>query len=74
MGKDLKKVVLKPSEVTEFFGIPEGTLANWRWAKKGPRYFKQPGGRGVFYLESDMMEWLTSQPFLTVDSLPEDRQ
>jgi hypothetical protein len=54
------------------FGIPEGTLANMRWSKKtGPRYFRKPGGRGIFYLLSDVEEWITSQPVLTVDSLRE---
>lgn len=47
--KNLKRIALKPSEVTQIFGIPTGTLANMRWAKKGPRYFKKPGnGRGSF--------------------------
>ena len=74
MSKDLKRVVLKPAEVKEVFGIPEGTLANMRWAKRGPRYFKKPSGRGVFYLLADVEEWITRNPVLTVDSLPEDRQ
>lgn len=70
MSKDLKKVVLKPAEVREMFGIPEGTLANMRWAKKnGPRYFKKPGGRGVFYLLADVEAWITSQPVQTMDSI-----
>jgi hypothetical protein len=72
--KDMKKIAAKPEEISQMFGIPQGTLANLRWAKKGPRYFKRPGGRGVFYLLSDVEEWITSQPVLTVDSLPENRQ
>ncbi len=67
--KPLKRIVLKPSEVKAMFGIPEGTLANLRWAKKGPRYFKKPGGRGVFYLLSDVEDWITSNPVETIDSL-----
>jgi hypothetical protein len=69
--KTLKRIVVRPPEIREIFGIPEGTLANLRWAKRGPRYFKKPGGRGVFYLLSDVEAWITSQPVLTVDSLPE---
>jgi hypothetical protein len=72
--KNLKRIALKPSEVKAMFGIPEGTLANMRWAKRGPRYFKKPGGRGVFYILAEVEAWITSQPVLTVDSLPEDRQ
>lgn len=75
MLKELKKVTLRPSEVKDMFGIPEGTLANLRWAKKGPRYFKKPGNgkktacRGVFYLLADVEEWITSRPVQTVDSI-----
>lgn len=69
MEKELKKIALKPSEVRAMFGIPEGTLANLRWAKKGPRYFKKPNGRGVFYLLSDVHDWITSQPVQTMDSI-----
>jgi len=74
MSHDLKKVVLKPAEVKEVFGIPEGTQANMRWAKKGPRYFKKPGGRGIYYLYSDVLEWITANPVLTRDSLPENQR
>jgi hypothetical protein len=51
------------------FGIPEGTLANMRWNKKGPKYYKHPGGRGVFYVLADVEEWLLSEPVLTISSL-----
>ena len=71
MSKELKRIALKPSEVREIFGIPEGTLANLRWAKRGPRYFKRPSGRGVFYLLADVEGWLTSQPVQTLDSVDE---
>ncbi len=72
MKAESKKVTATPAEISEMFGIPQGTLANLRWAKKGPRYFKKPGGRGVFYLLADVKEWITSEPVLTRDSLPED--
>jgi len=66
--KNSKRIVLRPPEIHERYGIPEGTLANLRWAKKGPRYFRKPGGRGIFYLLSDVEEWLLSQPIQTLDS------
>jgi hypothetical protein len=69
MSRELKRVVVRPSEVRAMFGIPEGTLANLRWAKKGPRYFRKPGGRGIFYLLSDVEAWITSQPVQTIDSI-----
>jgi hypothetical protein len=62
MNKESRRIALKPSEVRETFGIPEGTLANLRWARKGPRYFKRPGGRGIFYLLADVEVWITSRP------------
>ena len=74
MNSNLKRVTLKPSEVSAMFGIPEGTLANMRWAKKGPRYFRKPGGRGIYYIYQEILDWVTSQPVLTVDSLPENQR
>ena len=71
--KNLQRITLKPSEVRATFGIPEGTLANLRWSKKGPRYFKKPGGRGVFYLLEDVRVWITCQPVQTMDSAQTQR-
>jgi hypothetical protein len=56
MNKEIRKIALKPSEVSAMVGIPEGTLANLRWAEKGPRYFRKPGGRGIFYLLADLID------------------
>lgn len=62
MVRELKKITLRPSEVKELFGVPESTLANLRWAGKGPRFFRKPGGRGIFYLIGDVQDWLCSNP------------
>jgi hypothetical protein len=67
--KELKKVILRPWEINDMYGIPEGSLANMRWSKKGPRYFRKPGGRGIFYLLTDVEDWLTSQPVQTTYSV-----
>ena len=72
IGKDreIKKVTLTSAEVEAMFGIPRGTQANMRWSKRGPRYFKKPGGgRGVFYLLADVEAWITSRPVQTLDSI-----
>ncbi len=66
-----KRVVLRPKEVAAIFGIPEGTLANMRWAKRGPRYYKKPGGRRVLYLREDVERWLLSSPIATLDTYGE---
>jgi hypothetical protein len=62
----MTKIALKPQEVSDIFGIPPGTLANLRWKKQGPRYFKRPAGRGVFYLLADVQDWLLSHPVQTL--------
>jgi hypothetical protein len=68
--REFKRIAGTPSDVFARYGIPTGTLANLRWSKRGPRYFKKPGGRGVFYLLSDVEAWLLSQPVRTIDSIP----
>jgi len=62
MNETRKPIALRPAEVRAIFGIPEGTLANLRWMNKGPRCFRKPGGRGIFYLLADVEAWITSQP------------
>jgi hypothetical protein len=69
MSNETKRIMLKPSEVRETFGIPEGTLANLRWAKRGPRFFRRPGGRGIYYLLSDIEAWITSGPVYPSESV-----
>jgi hypothetical protein len=71
--RELKKIALTPAEVYATFGIPPGTLANLRWSKRGPRYFKRPGGRGIFYLLSDVEAWITSCPVQTLESIEAER-
>ena len=61
--------MLSPVEVEQVFGIPRGSLANMRWAKRGPRYFKV-GIRRVLYRLVDVKEWVESSPVQTIDSRP----
>jgi len=68
VNRELKKA-LPPADVEAEYGIPRGTQANLRWAKRGPRYYRRPGGRGIFYLRTDLENWLMSQPVLTRDSI-----
>jgi predicted DNA-binding transcriptional regulator AlpA len=60
--EQVKKITLRPRDVAEVFGIPKSTLAYLRCVGGGPRYFKQPGGRSIFYLLSEVEEWITSDP------------
>jgi excisionase family DNA binding protein len=45
-------------EITGAFlgGVPVGTLANWRYQGRGPRFVKV--GRHVRYRRSDVEAWL----------------
>ena len=55
-----------PAEVSSKYGIPLGTLANLRYQKRGPKYFRR--GRSVHYFFADVEAWLKSDPVLTKDS------
>jgi hypothetical protein len=69
MNKEVKKRAITPAELEAIYGIPRGSSANMRWAKKGPKYYKA-GARRVIYMVEDAEEWLSRYPILTVDSLP----
>lgn len=66
-----RKKALSPVDVEQMYGIPRGSLANMRWAKTGPRYYKV-GARRVMYLVDDVEDWITRSPVQTKDSM-EDR-
>lgn len=68
LKRELKKA-LTPADVEAEYSIPRGTQAILRCRKRGPKYFKRPGGRAVFYLREDIENWLLSQPVLTLDSI-----
>jgi predicted DNA-binding transcriptional regulator AlpA len=46
---------LSPSEVSERYGIPEQTLANWRYQGRGPAFIKLGGL--VRYSDADLTAW-----------------
>ena len=56
-----------PREISFMYGVPLGTLANMRYRKEGPKYFKT--GRRVFYFVEDVENWLRQNPVLTVDAI-----
>ena len=68
MNNDLpERWMLSPAQVEFLFGIPRGSLANLRWQKKGPRYFKA-GSRRILYKAEDVKSWIERNPVLTADS------
>jgi excisionase family DNA binding protein len=48
--------LLKDHEAAGYLKVPVGTLANWRYQGKGPRFVKV--GRHVRYRRSDVEAWL----------------
>jgi hypothetical protein len=56
-----------PDIIAAMYGIPMGTLANLRWLKRGPKYFKR--GRRIFYFIADFEKWLKEEPAETMDSM-----
>jgi hypothetical protein len=68
MMKNERKA-LTAKEVSEIYGINLGSLANCRWSKRGPRYYRT--GRRIVYKPEDVEQWLFSQPVHTIDSVKE---
>jgi excisionase family DNA binding protein len=50
------KPLLTPEQIAQYFGISEGTLANWRSRGVGPAFLKV--GKAVKYREEDVSAWL----------------
>lgn len=50
--------LLTPDEVSDYLGVPLGTLANWRYQGRGPAFVRL--GRHVRYRATDVAEWISS--------------
>ena len=48
--------IMSGDQTGEFLGVPAGTLANWRYQGRGPRFYKV--GKHVRYRKSDVLAWL----------------
>lgn len=51
--------LITPPELAELTGVPERTLAQWRYLGNGPAYVKV--GRHVRYRPEDVQAWLALQ-------------
>ncbi len=51
--------LLTPDQVSDYLGVPLGTLANWRYQGRGPVYVRL--GRHVRYRATDVAEWISNQ-------------
>lgn len=56
-----------PKDISNMFGIPTGTLANWRYLKIGPQYFKRQ--KKIFYKIDDVEAWINRYPVKTTESI-----
>ena len=65
-----KRITITPKEAAEIYGLSVGTLANDRYNKRGPKYFRC--GRKILYRVDYLEGWLFQNPVLTIDSLPEE--
>ena len=67
--RDRYDIVLSPKDVVEQYPAltsSEGTLANWRAQKRGPKFYKV--SRKVVYRPEDVEAFLFQNPVLTSDS------
>ena len=54
-----KQRLLTPAEVSEFLGVPLGTLYAWHYRGDGPPVAKV--GRHLRYREDDLERWLAGR-------------
>jgi len=64
--------LIRAREVSQLTGFAIGTLANFRWAKTGPPFYKLHGR--IRYRWSEVIDWIekTSAVTLTDESVPYD--
>lgn len=51
--------LMTPLDLSEYLGVPLGTLANWRYQGRGPDFVRM--GRLVRYRAEDVIEWINDQ-------------
>ncbi len=59
IGPGTMAPLLTPDDVSQYLGVPPGTLANWRYQGHGPAFVRL--GRHVRYRAGDVDEWINSQ-------------
>jgi len=64
--KVLERQALTPRDVSIAYGLSEGTLANYRCKRIGPKFYRL-GGRKIVYFKSDLEAWARREPVLTKD-------
>ncbi|NCU37393.1 DNA-binding protein [Candidatus Falkowbacteria bacterium] len=56
--------LLNYGDAARLLQVSEGTLRNWVSRKdvSSPPYRKKPGGRRVYFIESELIQWILEQP------------
>lgn len=62
-SEEQQQRLLTPSDVATFVGVPEPTLAQWRYLKTGPAFIKV--GKHVRYRVADVEAWLANHTVRT---------
>jgi predicted DNA-binding transcriptional regulator AlpA len=52
--------LLRSEHAAAYLGVMPGTLNQWRYQRKGPRYLRPGGGKFVLYRKSDLDAWLNA--------------
>ena len=71
--KQVSSKMLDAKRVSEVYSICEGTLGQWRSLRKGPKFYKVPGGRKVLYAIEDLEAFFHGSPVLTSESMQNGR-
>ena len=53
------QIFLTPEQVSELTGVRASTLANWRWANRGPKFHRL--GRSIRYEKGELLRWAEAQ-------------
>lgn len=64
----VSRIAVSPRRAAKMYDLDEGTLANWRCKRLGPKFYKI-GTRKVIYYLDDLEIWAKSGPVLTSDSI-----
>ena len=71
MLEEKKMLSIGPKEAAKRYDLSVGTLANLRFQKRGPKYYRC--GRKILYRVPDLEEYLFQNVILTIDSI-KDRE
>ena len=63
--------LMTPFEVSQYLGVPTGTLANWRYRGRGPAFIRV--GRHVRYCAADISIWIDGLKHAGCTDLVESR-